>query len=624
MPLYFYNGRSDFLKIDYNLTLIMYVKLLKSQKLIKTWDDGARIYYEIEKQEISPATLSNQAKKLLMSSVNLQLLFDYCELTDKLTRKIEIEEEPLKEENSDLKLTTDTIVRTLSIPKEDYKKIFDIDIEMDSKELIRKKIVNKISDDVFLLNYLGFNPGQYEVQKITSGAWTTPVKVENVDGEKTVEIVLNEKFSVSISKRKNALLYYTKEECDEWLDEFLKTRKITPFDFFEEQPKRRGRKPLKEKYNDDLIMVCPGLELHLGKLGSVVDFEDYSTKQAMWRIKKVTYDMLEYQEKHNASALVLGIGNDYYNSDTVDDKTTAGTPQYNDSRFKEVYLWGKIGYLQMIETLKTKFDKVVLKGNPGNHDEKSSFSLFTNIYDVYNITKDPKVEVSFSYKDLRYTTCYEYGNNLIIFSHGKSPEGKNLTDKALAESIKYQFPKEYDSAKNVYVFAGHLHQDSENKFDKVTILRTASLTGVENWHYSNLYLGQRQGHTVYLIDKNKGYVGKNNITLTDDDKKKKIRSINRDKETNVFDTMTDTLNLNDENYLNEKRKKELAQIKRQITNISKKQRLVVEAIGEVLNLDMTKYTEEEISNLMNILGYQEEIKPLETKKELILKYKNKN
>lgn len=442
------------MKIDYNLTLIMYVKLLKSQKLIKTWDDGARIYYEIEKQEISPATLSNQAKKLLMSSVNLQLLFDYCELTDKLTRKIEIEEEPLKEENSDLKLTTDTIVRTLSIPKEDYKKIFDINIEMDSKELIRKKIVNKISDDVFLLNYLGFNPGQYEVQKITSGAWTTPVKVENVDGEKTVEIVL--------------------------------------------------------------------------------------------------------------------------------------------------------------------------KGNPVNHDEKSSFSLFTNIYDVYNITKDPKVEVSFSYKDLRYTTCYEYGNNLIIFSHGKSPEGKNLTDKALAESIKYQFPKEYDSAKNVYVFAGHLHQDSENKFDKVTILRTASLTGVENWHYSNLYLGQRQGHTVYLIDKNKGYVGKNNITLTDDDKKKKIRSINRDKETNVFDTMTDTLNLNDENYLNEKRKKELAQIKRQITNISKKQRLVVEAIGEVLNLDMTKYTEEEISNLMNILGYQEEIKPLETKKELILKYKNKN
>ena len=164
----------------------------------------------------------------------------------------------------------------------------------------------------------------------------------------------------------------------------------------------------------------------------------------------------------------------------------------------------------------------------------------------------------------------------------------------MAESIKYQFPKEYDSAKNVYVFAGHLHQDSENKFDKVTILRTASLTGVENWHYSNLYLGQRQGHTVYLIDKNKGYVGKNNITLTDDDKKKKIRSINRDKETNVFDTMTDTLNLNDENYLNEKRKKELAQIKRQIANISKKQRLVVEAISEVLNLDMTKYTEEEI------------------------------
>ncbi len=611
------------MKVDYNLTLIMYIKLLKSQKLIKTWDDGAQIYYEVEKQEITPATLSNQAKKLLMSSINLQLLFKYCELTDKLIKKIELEEEiVLEEENVDFKLTTDTIVRTLSIPKEDYKSVFDIDIENDSKELIRKKIINKISDDVFLLNYLGFHPGKYEVQKITSGAWTTPVKVENNVGEKTVEVILNEKFSVSIVKRKNALLYYTKEECEEWLDNYLKTRKITPFDFFEEKQKTKGKKKLKAEYNEDLIMVCPGLELHLGKLGSVVDFEDYSTKQAMWRIKQTTFEIMDYQKRHKADNLILGVGNDYYNSDTVDDKTTAGTPQYNDTRFKEVYLWGKIGYLRMIETLKERFNKIIIKGNPGNHDEKASFSLFTNIYDIYNMIEDPKIEVSFSYKDLRYTTCYEFGNNLIVLSHGKSPEGKNLKDKDLAESIKYQFPEEYNRATHVYVFAGHLHQDSENKFDKVTVLRTASLTGVENWHYSNLYIGQRQGHSVYLIDKNKGYVGKSNITLTPEDKKQKIRGISRDENTDVAKSMTKVLNLSDESYENEKAKKELTKVKRQITYVKKKHDLLVEAVGKVLNLDMSVYSEEEITNLLNVLGYKEELDSLENKKQLILKYKH--
>lgn len=609
------------MKINYNLTLIMYIKLLKSQKLIKSWDDGAQIYYELEKQEITPTTLSNQAKNLLMSSINMQLLFKYCELTDNLIKKVEVKEENVKkEENVDFKLTTDTIVRTLSIPKEDYKAVFDIDIENDSKEMIRKKIMNKISDDVFLLNYLGFNPGKYEVQKVTSGAWTTPVKVENAEGEKTVEVILNEKFNVSIAKRKNALLYYTREECEEWLDNYLKTRKITPFDFFEE--KVGQKKARKAEYNEDLIMVCPGLELHLGKLGSVVDFEDYSTKQAMWRIKQTTFEMMEYQEKHKAANLILGIGNDYYNSDTVDDKTTAGTPQYNDTRFKEVYLWGKVGYLRMIETLKGRFNKIIIKGNPGNHDEKSSFSLFTNIYDIYNMTMDPKVEVAFSYKDLRYTTCYEFGNNLIVLSHGKSPEGKNLKDKDLAESIKYQFPEEYNRAAHVYVFAGHIHQDSENKFDKVTVIRTASLTGVENWHYSNLYIGQRQGHAVYLIDRNKGYVGKCNITLTPEDKKRKIAGISRDENTDVMSAMTDTLNLNDQSYKEHEVKKELSNIKRQITNVTKKQQLIVEAIGEVLNIDMSTYSEEELNNLLNVLGYNEELNYLENKKQLILKYKH--
>ncbi|MDD2181391.1 MAG: hypothetical protein PHW32_03365 [Bacilli bacterium] len=608
------------MKINYNLTLIMYIKSLKSQKLIKTWAEGARIYFDVEKQEITPTALSNQAKKLLMSSINMQLLFNYFEMTDQLIAKPELESEPFVEENNDFKLATDAIIRTLSIPEEDYKTVFDIDIENDSKELIRKKITNKITDDVFLLNYLGFNPGYYEVQKIVSGAWTTPVKVENSAGEKSVEVILNEKFSVVIGKRKNALLYYTKEECDEWLDNYFKTRKITPFDFFEEKQKTKGKK---EEYDQNLIMVCPGPELHLGKLGSVVDYEDYSTKQAMWRLKQTAFEIAKYQEKNKASALILGIGNDYYNSDTVDDKTTAGTPQYNDSRFKEVYLWGKIGYFQMIETLKSKFDKIVLKGNPGNHDEKSSFSLFTNMYDIYNITQDPKIDVSFSYKDLRYTTCYEYGCNLIVFSHGKSPEGKNLKDQALAESIKYQFPEEYDRARNVYVFAGHIHQDSENKFDKVTVLRTASLTGIESWHYSNLYLGQRQGHSVYLIDKDKGYVGKNNITITKEEKNNKIKGANRNEDTNIVNAMTKALDLTENSYNAEKTKKELAQLKRQMTIVTKEHKLLVDAIGEVLGLDMSGYSEEEITELMTLLGYKEKITPLENKKQLILKYKNK-
>ena len=431
------------------------------------------------------------------------------------------------------------------------------------------------------------------------GGWSTPVKTKNSDGTDQLNKVLNDKFTVVIGRRKNPILFYSKEECDKFLSDFLKQRKLTPFDLFNKEEMT----PL--DLDKDLLMVSPGLELHLGKLASIVDSEDYSTKQAMYRIKKVVEEIVDYQRRIKASNLILGVGNDFFNSDTVDDKTTAGTPQNNDTRFKEVYLWGKVGYIRMIETLKREFDKVILKGNPGNHDEKSSFSLFTNLYDLYNLTDDPKVEVSFGYQDLRYTTCYSFGDNLIVFSHGKNPEGKNLSDKVIAEAVKYQYPNEYNKAKNVYVFVGHLHQDSETKFDKVTVLRTASLTGIDSWHYGNCYLGQRQGHSVYLIDKKRGYVGKRNITLTEEEKEEKIDGIPRTHVDDVYSEMTSALDLNSASVVKGMHKKRVKEIDRELKTIDDKYDALIDEIFEVLKIS-GNLNKETIDELKIRLGYDKE------------------
>lgn len=112
------------------------------------------------------------------------------------------------------------------------------------------------------------------------GGWSTPVKTKNSDGTDQLNKVLNDKFTVVIGRRKNPILFYSKEECDKFLSDFLKQRKLTPFDLFNKEEMT----PL--DLDKDLLMVSPGLELHLGKLASIVDSEDYSTKQAMYRIKK--------------------------------------------------------------------------------------------------------------------------------------------------------------------------------------------------------------------------------------------------------------------------------------------------------------------------------------------------
>lgn len=594
-------------KINYNETLMFYINTLKKQGIIKSWAEGAKLYYEIEKKEITPSLLSSRVKSIQFStSVNPQLFFEYCNHTEELLKKDEAKTK------SEIVLDSENpLTRTLAIPKEDYKNVFGVDLDKDSPEEIKRKVLDKINDEVFLLSYLGFNPGTYEVKKVIMGGWTTPVKTKNEKGEETLTKVQNDKFTVIVGKRKNPILFYTKEECDKFLSDFLSKRKLTPFDLFTD---KKALPP--EDLDKDLLMVSPGLELHLGKLASIVDSEDYSTKQAMYRIKKVVEEIVDYQRRVKASNLILGVGNDFFNSDTVDDKTTAGTQQNNDTRFKEVYLWGKVGYIRMIETLKNEFDKVILKGNPGNHDEKSSFSLFTNLYDLYNLTDDPKVEVSFGYQDLRYTTCYSYGDNLIVFSHGKNPEGKNLSDKLIAEAVKYQYPDEYNKAKNVYVFVGHLHQDSESKFDKVTVLRTASLTGIDSWHYGNCFLGQRQGHSVYLIDKHRGYVGKRNITLTEKEKEHKIKGVSRGQVEDVYAEMTKALNLNRTSVVQELHKKRVHDIDSELRTIDEKYDSLVDDIISILKVNDC-LDRETIEELKLRLGYRNETARLEEEKQKI-------
>ncbi len=597
-----------------NKTLIFFIRVLKEEGFISTWSEAAKIYFAIEGEEITPNKLAMRAKSALASDgVETNLFFEYCSLKSKLKKLIEVtkEKEEIKEETevaeTKLKvLANDATAVSFSIKFEDLEPVFGVDLENDPIDTIRYKINQKINDDKFLLEYIGLDPYINTIESRKFGSWTTVVKEKDSMGIEQARLIANQKFEIVIKKKKNIVGYPTREDFVKFLEDFLKERGITPFDLFENNYKtfKSEEHPV---LNENLIMVSPGLELHLGKLGSLADFEDYSTKQAMWRIKKVTEEIVKYQLMVGAAQFTMGIGNDFFNSDTVDDKTTAGTPQNNDSRYKETYLWGKVGMVSMIETLKMFFNKIVLKHNPGNHDEKSSFSLFSHIYDIYSMTEDPKVSVPFTFEDIRFTTIQEFGDNLLVFSHGNSPGTKNLNDADLAKAVKYQYPEQYNKAKNVYVFAGHLHTDRENKYDKVTVIRTASLSGIENWHAANAYIGQRQGHSVYLFDKERGYVGKHVITLTEKDKLAKISSMPRNNKIDINKGMKKALDLNAESSKTMLLAKKIKEINEHLKathedfNDRLKEILVILGIKNI--------TEEQVREIINIMGYEEKTKP---------------
>ena len=104
-----------------------------------------------------------------------------------------------------------------------------------------------------------------------------------------------------------------------------------------------GIKPLpikKQEVNNDLdnnmLLEFPAVELHLGKMAHHWDTgEDYDHKIAQERFREIISSTVDIQDIYKCGTCFLSIGQDFFNSDTVDNTTTQGTPMQNDLRWKK-------------------------------------------------------------------------------------------------------------------------------------------------------------------------------------------------------------------------------------------------------------------------------------------------
>jgi hypothetical protein len=600
-------------KKNYNKTAIFCIQMLKDYGLINDWKKGASIYLQLVGTEISPTTLSRQAGEVLVTKdVDTQLLKEFVKTARKLTSlstDVEVKE---VEETKQSKFPA-AVINTFAIKKEDLMTKFDIDIENDSEDVIAYKLRQKIANKAFILSYMNYDPGLFDII-YEIGYWTTPVKIKQKNGTDRVEVILNNKAGIKIIERKVTFDHFTYEEYSQYLDRYLSERAITMYDLFEQKMENT---PLN---NTDLAIVCPGMELHLGKQGAASDHEDYSTKHAMARIRMLAQTILQYQDQVRASKLIMGVGNDYLNTDTINEKTGAETPQQNDTRPKELTLWGKIGYLSLIDSIKDSFDKVILKYNPGNHDELSSWQLYDKLYERYADTAGSgKVEVGMTFKDMHFTTGYMHGDYLLVFSHGKASETKALSNDAIVAMAIESFPEEYARARHMYVFTGHTHTDTEQVFGKLrsTILRTASLSGHGSWDAKSGYTTSRQGHTIYQIDAKLGYIGKQYLTLSNEDRLQKIPSFKRNFDVDINQQMTSVLNLTNRTAKLDILAKKESHLDKFLKETSNK---IIEDAKQALvtvNVNFDDLEEEKRREFLEKFGYDSAIEPIEKHKSHI-------
>lgn len=345
-----------------------------------------------------------------------------------------------------------------------------------------------------MLEYLGYSADEWEFVFLTTSIWQQHTK------EQTTKQLYAVKYKLRPLTNNLSL-----DKAVEAAKEVFSTA-IIPFIF----------EPYEEKdLNKERLMEIPAIELHLGKYAEYDETgQDYSTTIAKQRFYHICDEIVRTQEREKCDRAVVMIGNDFFNTDTVTNTTTKGTPQMNDIRWKNLFMTGLQLYKELFFTLREEFNTIDVRLVQGNHDVMSSFYLYIALSSYF--ANDEKIHFSENYKEYQ---CYQFGDNAIFFGHGDN------NFKRLLRSIPCEFYKEWGQSKYRELHLGHLHSElTVDEQSGMITRRIGSPTGTDAWHYGERYLGSVQKHQLFIWDKTEGlksikYINFDNHSKKEEEKK---------------------------------------------------------------------------------------------------------
>ena len=242
-------------------------------------------------------------------------------------------------------------------------------------------------------------------------------------------------------------------------------------------------------------------DAHFGKL-----CWDECTAQKVYTLDEATNDfllgistLLTRLSPYPLEKFLFPIGNDFYQIDNWLGTTTKGTPVAHDERITKIFRCGFDAIESSIRIM-LKFAPVDLVWVPGNHDLNTSWHLFHALYQRFRGCAG----VSFDMDDTRKRKYVDYGNSVIGLQHG---------DKAKPERMVTVAPTEFpDWSKKRFreIHCGHTHTRVDYKFRSAsehagTMVRyLPSLSQMDEWHYDNLYVGNKRAAEVVIWSKENG------------------------------------------------------------------------------------------------------------------------
>ena len=257
--------------------------------------------------------------------------------------------------------------------------------------------------------------------------------------------------------------------------------------------KKNSHKVNKIKYTKCKDPICYEISLPDIHYGKITDEDPNAIErhyiQAIMDLHKKA-DGLEIER------FLLPVGNDGLNSEGMSRATTKGTPQQDNMRWRESFrgYWNlvskAIDYLAQFAPV----DVVVVQGN---HDFERMFYAGEVLAAMYHKNKNVNID-----NGLNARKYYEYGVNMIMFTHGDKEKTNELPLLIATEE-----PEMWSRSKFREIHCGHKHKEMLNEYMGTKVRFIPAICGNDLWHKTQGYVGTLRCGQAYIWNKNRGLEG---------------------------------------------------------------------------------------------------------------------
>ena len=264
-------------------------------------------------------------------------------------------------------------------------------------------------------------------------------------------------------------------------DEFFeKLKTITP------APKRR-------KYTvkdiNPVVYEISLPDIHYGKE------TDEDVKTGEMNFMNTIKELHERASGLNIQRFLLPIGNDGMNSEGMRKTTTKGTPQSDSIDWQKSF----IGYTKLIidaANYLAEYAPVDIVIVQGNHDFERMFYAGEVLSAWFKNDQDVLVD-----NGLDSRKYYEYGVNMIMFTHGDKEKAAEMPLIMATEQ-----PLMFSRTTCREVHCGHLHKEMVNEYRGIKVRFIPSICANDSWHKIMGYQSLRCAQ-AYIWNKEKGCEG---------------------------------------------------------------------------------------------------------------------